>query len=334
MNTQDQYTRRVIVAASIAALFFIAWWLRYVLILLFGGLILATALRAGAGRIARIPRLPEQGALALLVVGLIALLALLIWLVGSRIAMQFAELRTALPQALATAREWLHASSFGLTLLDLYESAKDGGVPWARVATFTTVAIDGILNAVLMVVLGLYLAASPDMYYEGLLRLVPKNARPRAEVALSAAGLGLKRWLFGQMLSMSAIGTLTASGLYLLDMPLALSVGLIAGLFAFVPFFGPIASGILAVVLAFTQGPQQALYVGILCLGIQQIESFVLMPLIQRWTVALPPALGLVSVVIFGLLFGVMGLLFATPLMVVVMILIQKLYVENDAQPF
>lgn len=116
-------------------------------------------------------------------------------------------------------------------------------------------------------------------------------------------------------------------------MPLALSLGLIAGLFAFVPFFGPIASGILAVVLAFTQGPQQALYVGVLCFGIQQIESFVLMPLIQRRTVALPPALGLVSVVIFGLLFGVMGILFATPLMVVLMILVQKLYVENDGQP-
>ena len=147
------------------------------------------------------------------------------------------------------------------------------------------------------------------------------------------ASQGLNRWLFGQMLSMAAIGTFTALGLHLLDIPLALSVGLIAGLLAFVPFFGPIASGILAVVLAFTQGPQQALYVGILCFGIQQIERFVLMPLIQRWTVSLPPALGLLSVVIFGLLFGVMGVVFATPLMVVLMILIKKLYVENDESP-
>jgi predicted PurR-regulated permease PerM len=162
------------------------------------------------------------------------------------------------------------------------------------------------------------------MYYQGLLRLVPTNARTRVKVALSSAGQGLQRWLFGQMLSMTAIATLTALSLYLLDMPLAMSVGLIAGLFAFVPFFGPIASGILAVVLAFTQGPQQALYVGILCLGIQQIESFVLMPLIRRWTVSLPPALGLLSVVIFGLLFGLMGVVFATPLTVALMILVSE----------
>lgn len=334
MNAQDQYTRRVIIAASIAALYVIAWWLSDVFILVFGGLILATALRAGATRIARIAPMAERGALAVVVVGIVALLAALFWLVGGRVAMQFAELRTALPQALATARDWLHATPFGFMLLDLVESAKDAGVPWARVAVFTTVAIGGIVNAVLMVALGLYLAASPDMYYQGLLRLVPMDARPRANVALSSAGHGLQRWLFGQMLSMTVIGTLTALGLYLLDMPLAMSVGLIAGLFAFVPFFGPIASGILAVVLAFTQGPQQALYVGILCLGIQQIESFVLMPLIQRWTISLPPALGLLSVVIFGLLFGLfglMGVVFATPLMVVLMILVRKLYVENDS---
>ena len=180
MNAQDQYTRRVIIVVSIAALYVIAWWLSDVFILVFGGLILATALRAGATRIARIAPMAEQGALAVVVVGIVALLAALFWLVGGRVAMQFAELRTALPQALATAGDWLHATPFGLTLLDLVESAKDAGVPWARVAVFTTVAIGGIVNAVLMVALGLYLAVSPDMYYQGLLRLVPTNARPPA----------------------------------------------------------------------------------------------------------------------------------------------------------
>ena len=190
MNAQDQYTRRVIIVVSIAALYVIAWWLSDVFILVFGGLILATALRAGATRIARIAPMAEQGALAVVVVGIVALLAALFWLVGGRVAMQFAELRTALPQALATAGDWLHATPFGLTLLDLVESAKDAGVPWARVAVFTTVAIGGIVNAVLMVALGLYLAVSPDMYYQGLLRLVPTNARRPAPRSSRARGSG------------------------------------------------------------------------------------------------------------------------------------------------
>jgi predicted PurR-regulated permease PerM len=191
------------------------------------------------------------------------------------------------------------------------------------------VAVGGVANAVLMIVLGLCLAASPGMYYRGTLQLVPKDARPSVDVALSATGQGLERWLFGQMISMAAIGTLTAIGLTPLGMPLALSLGLIAGLLAFVPFFGPIASGLLAIVLAFTQGPQQALYVALLCVAIQQIEGFVLMPLIPKWTVSLPPALGLLSVVVFGLLFGLSGAIFATPLMVVLMIVVQKLYIDD-----
>jgi len=154
MNSADQYSRRVIIAVSITALYIAAWWLRDVFLFLFGGLILATALRAGATRIARIAPIPEPVALGMVVVGIVALLSALFWLVGGRVAIQFEELRTTLPRALATAREWLHASAFGLTLLDLYESAKEGGVPWLWVAIFTTAAFGGIANAVLMVVLG------------------------------------------------------------------------------------------------------------------------------------------------------------------------------------
>jgi predicted PurR-regulated permease PerM len=96
-----------------------------------------------------------------------------------------------------------------------------------------------------------------------------------------------------------------------------------------VPFFGPIAFGVLAVLFAFAQGPSQALYVGVLCFAIQQFEGYVLQPLIQRWAVALPPALGVLSVVGFALLFGVLGAILATPLMTVLVILVERLY-EGD----
>jgi predicted PurR-regulated permease PerM len=329
-DPEVRFATRVCIALAIAALFVAAWWLSGIFVLLFGGVILAVALHAGASRVARITPLSESWSLAAVVGVIVATLALLIWLLGGRVATQLSALRETLPQAAATAREWLHGSSLGLTFLDLYESAKDGGVPWSRVAVYTTAAIGGVANAVLMVVLGLYLAATPSMYYRGFLQLVPRGVRTRVDAAMRDAGSGLRRWLFGQMLSMLAVGTLTAVGLSILGMPLALSVGLIAGLLDFIPFFGPIASGILAVVLAFIQGPQQALYVAILCVGIQQLEGFVLIPIIQRWTVSLPPALGILAVVMFGLLFGLPGAVFATPLMVVFMILVQKLYVENN----
>ena len=105
--------------------------------------------------------------------------------------------------------------------------------------------------------------------------------------------------------------------------------GLLAGALAFIPFFGPIASGVLAVLLAFMQGPELALYVAILCVVIQQIEGNLLMPLVQRWAVELPPVLGITAAVIFGLLFGLPGVILASPLMVVAMVLVRMLYVEG-----
>ena len=83
------------------------------------------------------------------------------------------------------------------------------------------------------------------------------------------------------------------------------------------------------VMLAFMEGADKALYVAGLCVAIQQIEGNVLMPLVQRWAVKLPPVLGITAAVIFGILFGLVGVLFATPLMVVVMVLVQKLYIEG-----
>jgi predicted PurR-regulated permease PerM len=125
------------------------------------------------------------------------------------------------------------------------------------------------------------------------------------------------------------VGSATALGLWLLGVPLALTIGAIAAVLAFIPFFGPIASGILAVLMAFMEGPTQALYVAGLCVAIQQIEGNLLMPFVQRWAVALPPVLGIMAAVIFGLLFGLAGVILATPLMVVAMVLVQKLYVEG-----
>jgi predicted PurR-regulated permease PerM len=181
----------------------------------------------------------------------------------------------------------------------------------------------------LMGMMALYFAADPVRYRAGFLRLFPVGHRQRVGEALKAASRGLGSWLMGQGISMMFVGTTTAVGLALLGVPLALSLGVIAGVFAFIPFFGPIASGIVAVAFAFVEGPRTALYVAGLCFAIQQVEGDVLMPFVQKWAVSLPPVLAVVAVVVFGLLFGVLGIILATPLMVVVMILVRRLYVEG-----
>ena len=112
-------------------------------------------------------------------------------------------------------------------------------------------------------------------------------------------------------------------------MPLAFSVGVLSGLLAFIPFFGAIAGGLLAVLLGFMQGPNTALYVLGLALVIQQIEGNVLMPLVERWAVGLPPVLGIAATVMFGVLFGLLGVLLAAPAMIVLMVVVQRLFIKG-----
>ena len=130
------------------------------------------------------------------------------------------------------------------------------------------------------------------------------------------------------------VGTTVGVGLAVLGMPLAGAMGFIAALLEFVPFFGAIAWALLGTLLAFAQGPAQALHVAIFFFVLQQLEGNLLIPMVQRWAVHLPPVLSLLAVVVFGTLFGIEGVILGTPLMVVAIVLIRKLYVDHLDEAF
>jgi predicted PurR-regulated permease PerM len=323
------FAAKVALVFAAAVLLLVIWRLQSVWMLMFGAIILAVALQAGAQRLHRHLKLPLKAAVAVTVVLVLGGLALGGWLVGDRLTEELAHLREKLPEAVRGLQAWLAGLPMGERLLEVWEGLSDGGIPWSRLLGMAGVTFGVLGNAVLMAILAVYLALDPRLYRNGFVRLFPPRQRDRVRGALEASGEGLARWLLGQGISMLFVGTATGIGLALLGVPLAFALGAIAALLGFIPYFGAIASGVLAALLAFTEGPQQALNVALLCFAIQQVEGNVLMPFVQRWAVELPPVLGLTSVLVFGLLFGLMGVLFATPLMVVLMILVQRLYVED-----
>lgn len=329
------FAAKVLITIGLVALAFFTWQLLDVIVLLFGAVLFAVALRAMSMPLKPYLGNSERVAIAVVVVTLAGALGVGVWLTGDVVIQQLQALRDVLPSALEAAEAWLNSNAVGLFLVDLWENARKNGLEadWGRVAGFATSALTAITSVVLLLIIAIYLAGDPGIYRRGFLHLVPVRLRARVDDALLATGDGLRSWLLGQLVSMVAIGTMTMTGLLLLGAPMAVLLGLIAGLLAFVPFFGAIASGVLAVLLAFTQGAQQALYVALLMLGIQQVEEYVLLPVVQRWAVALQPVLGLVAVLLFGILFGIPGVLFATPMMVMVMILVNHLYVQTVVEP-
>lgn len=323
------YSARVLVALGLAAAVLLLWQIREVLLLVFGGLVFAAMFTAAGGLVSRLTRLPRRWGV---VVGFLVILLLLFaagWLVGGAVTAQLDDLRDRVPVALRSVVAWLSLYPVGAQLVELWQELMADGVPLGRLVSAAGLTLSAIATAVLMVMVGVFLAAEPGLYRRGTLRLLPPPRRDAVGAALDCCALSLRLWLRGQAISMVFVGIATGIGLALLDVPLALTLALLAFLLDFVPFFGPIVAGVLSVLVAFTVSPQVALYVALLALAIQQVEGNVLLPLVQRWSVSLPPVLGLVAVVAFGSLFGLLGVLFATPLMVTLMVLVRELHVKR-----
>lgn len=322
------FVRRTLIGLALVALTLALWQLANVLLLCFGGLLVAVLLRALANQVAAHTPLSDRWALAFSVLAVVVVLAATSWFVGERVASQMNQLSETLPRAMGSARDWVRGTPIGNGLFEHLSSIDLG----KKLASFASSTFGALANTLLIVFLALYLAASPSLYRGGFLALLPAEVRGPVGDAIDASGSALRRWLLGQLVAMLLIGVVTGTGLALLGVPLALSLGLLAGLLEFIPFVGPIAAAVPAILVGFTQGPPGALKVLLLYLAIQQVEGNLLMPVIQRWAVSLPPALNVLSVAVFAVFFGPVGILFATPLMVVAMIMVQKLYVARLAE--
>lgn len=191
----------------------------------------------------------------------------------------------------------------------------------------STVAV--FAGLLLITFMAIYIGSDPELYHSGLLRLVPHTARPRAAELLTAIGNTLRRWLLTQLIAMLVIGTVTTVALMLLGVKAALSLGIIAGLLEFIPTIGPLLSAVPAVAMGFLDSPQKALMVVIAYGLIQFLENHILIPLLMKQGVDLPPVLTILGQALMAIVFGFLGLLVAVPLLAAGMVAIKMLYVED-----
>ncbi len=189
--------------------------------------------------------------------------------------------------------------------------------------------VDAVGNLMVIVFLGLAFAADPRSYRDGTLRFVPPSKRNRAGKVLDGAGETLRHWLFGQLLTMTAIFLFTWAGLSFLGIGGALILGLQAGLLAFVPTVGPLIAGLIIVLAALASGFQALLGAIGVYLVVQCLESYGLTPFIQKRALDIPPATIFAGQLVLGVIFGLWGIALALPLLAVIKVLLEQLYVED-----
>lgn len=324
------YVARVMIALALAGFAVLLWRLSDLVMVLFGAVVVAVMLHALVSETVKRTPLSQGLALAAVLTVLVIVFALLMWLFGAQLAGEMESLKASLPKAWANFQSWLVDSPVGPALQQFTEQGPSGaGNIASKLGSLAMSASGNITQLVLMVAGGIYLAAQPKLYRGGLLKLFPSDRRALMGDALDASGYALKAWLVGQLLAMVVVGLLTGLGLWLLGVPVALGLGIITALLDFVPIAGPVLAAIPAVLLGFTVSPQVGFGALALFIVIQQLESHVLMPLIQQRAVELPPALLLVSLFAIGGLFGLIGVVLAAPLTVVIFVLVKRLYVRE-----
>jgi predicted PurR-regulated permease PerM len=262
-------------------------------------------------------------------------LAIAVTLLAPSVAEQMQNLRVELPRSAQAAGEYISRFGWGRAVVEQMPSINDliQNVNASTLLTvgggFFTSTLGALGNFFITILLAIYFASEPRFYARGFTKLFPIAHRQRVSEVLATVGETLSWWLVGKAGSMLFIGVLTWIGLSIIGVPLALTLGLIAGLLSFIPNFGPILSAVPAILLAFIDSPITAVYTAGLYILVQLIESNVATPLIERRTVELPPGLTVIFQLALAVLVGGLGLVLATPLRAVIMVIVQMIYIQD-----
>lgn len=323
------FVRRVLFVAGVALGALVLWRIYEILLLVFAAALLATVLRALADLISRYTRLPDAVAYGLAIAVTLGLFAGAVWIFGAQASAQVNALAERLPQAIASLREWMDGQAWLRPIAENVDPQGSAGGIALRLGGFALTGFDVVAGLVLILFGALYFGAQPALYRRGLVLLFPPRLHQQLCEALELAAYAMRRWLLGQLVDMALVGVLTGVGLWAIGTPSPLALGVLSGLASFVPYVGPIAAGALAVLVAAAQSLELGLWTAALYIGVQQVEGHLIMPFVQRWTIALPPALGVFAVVAMGYLLGPLGVILATPLTVVLFVLAKKLYLHD-----
>ncbi|MGP1351909.1 MAG: AI-2E family transporter [Parasphingopyxis sp.] len=327
-----QELKRAIAWAMVAVAVILVWQLAQAILLIIAGIVFASLLDGGT-KLLR-PVIPFSRPLRLLIVVLLIVggLAGIGWLAGIEIAAQAEQLRTTLSnqfQRLLTMLDDLGMTPGGTELTQIVREVL------GSVGSLTSAlgsAVSGIATLFLVMVIGLFIAIDPNIYDRGIQWMLPRGTRPEFRKTTTRMAKTLQRLLAGRVLGMVFEGFLTWLLLTIAGVPMALLLGILAGLLAFIPNIGAFITGVLMVAVGLSASPELGLYAFIIYLVVQTFDGYVVIPMVAKQTVDLPPALTLSAQILFAALFGIIGLALADPIVAMTKAALERRSEHNDEE--
>jgi predicted PurR-regulated permease PerM len=334
-GARDSVARRAFTASmvvlAVALLALVAWKALGVLLLMFAGVLVAVTLRFLSDALARTTPLGPGWSLTLVISVLLTTSVAGLWMLGPGVVAEVQELSAGMSQSIADLEALVRQHAVGIYVIENMPSFDPGDAErlWRRIGGIGATVFGAVGAFFITLFIGIFLAYNPRLYMDGTLRLLPIRHRARIEEVLQETLMTLRWWLVGQFISMVLLWLSTWLLLHLLGVPMAFTLGLLTGLLTFIPYLGPLIAIVPIALVAFLVSP--AIFVMAVAgyFVIQNIEANVIMPLVFEKTVSIPPALTVASQLLMASVLGFLGVLLATPLLAVVLVLAKRLYVED-----
>lgn len=299
-----------------------------VLLMILAGALIAVYFHGFGDLIERKTKLNRKLSMIMSIGGSFLFLGTLLWFMGSKMQDQISVLSDSLPNTITAAKVKMDETHTGRKILT-YLSGDNSEKLFSTAQQFFSTSFGIMGNLYVIILLAIFFTANPSIYKDGIIMLVPPKNKPLARVAIDRISTALKGWLKGTMLSMVLITLMIATGLTVMGIPGAMVLAMFTGMLKLIPNFGSMAAMIPGVLLALTVSTNTAIIVALIYVISQTIVSNIVTPLIQKRMINLPPALTIISQVIMGTLSGAMGIILAVPLLAIIIILVDELYVKK-----
>lgn len=307
------------------------------LMVLFGALVFAAMIDGGARLLGRVLPIGRGIRIAIVLVLTLAFFAWLGYFAGSQISQQAAEFPQIVTEQVGRLLGWLQSKGFAIGADEVRSVAQQMVSGVGTVSKAIGGVFGGFTTLLLIAIIGIYLAIDPRAYERGAAWMIPQSRREAFLDTFSHQAYTMRRLLAGRLLGMAFEGLITYFLLAWLGVPMAALLGLLTGLLAFIPNIGALVSGALMVLVGFSGGTEMGLWTIGVYLLVQNFDGYVIVPMIAKKTVDLAPALVLAFQLIFGVLFGIVGLALADPALAMIKVALERraarIEGDDDAPP-
>jgi predicted PurR-regulated permease PerM len=324
--------KRATVWIGMATLVVALVWLAQPIMLIFGGLVLAAMFDGGARLLGRVLPIPRGFRLTIVVLAVFGLIYWTFVFTGSELAAQAASLQVIVGTQIENIGNRIEAAGFNISAEDVKGFGSQILNSVGRVTAAVSSVVGTLTNMAMMLVLAIFIAAEPRMYERGVAWMLPLAEREHFYGTAEKIGRVLRRLMAGRLLGMAVEGFGTWILLSLGGVPMAALLGLLTGLLAFLPNIGAIVSGALIILVGFSAGVDVGLYAVFVYFVVQMVDGYLIVPMVAKRAVDLAPALVLGAQILFGALFGILGLALADPIIAMIKVALERQSERNEAR--